>query len=361
MEETEEPVSLIRYVNVLLRKRWLIILGTLGLCALAIVYAKLQTPVFEASASFLPSRSQNMSSKIDESFGVGKTANPAADAQFLIEYYSQILQSRNFIETVAAKPLLEPSASQPLTLMGTLKIQGETEAERKELGIDAIRKKLKVVAPKPVAGRTTSTVMTLTYAASDPAIAAAAANRFLDELVIFNQNELNSKAKTNREFIENQLKETKRLLSEAEAASSSFDKRNRKIVTPELQIEQDRLKRNVRLQEEIYITLNKQLELAKIQEQETKDPIVVIQRAVPPRIRVSPQVRKTALMAGFLGLFLFCGIALAQDFIKRMNVEDPDMKEFLDTLQDVKGDAAKVGHIVLGIKRKPKPKDSAPE
>lgn len=359
-EEENESVSLFRYVNVLLKRRWLIILGTLGLCTLAIVYAKLQTPVFEATASFLPSRAQGMSSKIDESFGVGRATNPAADAQFLIEYYSQILQSRGFLDTASSKPLPAPAGEKPLTLMESLKIKGETEAERKAIGLEAIRKKLKVVAPRAVSGRAASTVMSLSFSDSDPVIAAAAANLLLDELVLFSQNELNSKAKTNREFIENQLKETKTLLNQAETASSVFEKRNRKIATPELQIEQDRLKRNVRLQEEIYITLNKQLELAKIQEQETKDPIVVIQRAVPPRSRVSPQVRKTALIAGFLGLFLFCGIALVQDFLKRMNVEDPDMKEFLDTLQDVKGDAAKAGHILFGRKKKSKPSGSAP-
>jgi uncharacterized protein involved in exopolysaccharide biosynthesis len=178
----------------------------------------------------------------------------------------------------------------------------------------------------------------------------------LDELVVFNQNEMNSKAKSNRDFIENQLKETQKLLSEAEKASSDFERTNRKIATPELQVEKDRLKRNVRLQEEISITLNKQLELAKIQEQETKNPLVIIQRAVPPRSRTSPNIRKLVLMAGFLGLMLFCGLALGLDFVKKVDTKNPEMKELLDTLEDVKGDVRKAGRIFFGLGRKKRPK-----
>lgn len=67
-----------------------------------------------------------------------------------------------------------------------------------------------------------------------------------------------------------QLKDSQGMLSKAENAVAMFNSRNRKISTPDLQSEKDRLLRTVKVQEEVFITLTKQLELAKFKSKRIK-------------------------------------------------------------------------------------------
>ena len=60
----EKPIQILSYVNILLRKRWLIIGGTFVLMLFAAVYFKLQPPAFTASAKFLTSRTADISARM---------------------------------------------------------------------------------------------------------------------------------------------------------------------------------------------------------------------------------------------------------------------------------------------------------
>lgn len=344
--------SLLHYLSVLLKKRWLIIGGTLLLCLAAFIYTKMQTPVYRAMASFVPARVQNMSSRIDASFGVrSQVTDQFTESLYLVETYVRVMSGTNFLERIVDKPFTVPGDSKAITLTEYYGQDGATEEERRYKTIDLVMSNLKVNPPRQITGRNQPMIITIQYDASTPRFAASVVNLMLDELVLYNQTMQNTTTVGNREFIEKQLEAAKQGLDKAEKDRSDFERSNTKIVTPGLQVELDRLKRNVRIQEDVFMNLNRQVELVKIQEQENKASIDIFQRAIPPRFRTSPSTKKNVLIAGFLGLFMFCGLALAMDFVKKIDVKNEKSKELVESFAEVKGDVVKVGRL-FGIRKR---------
>lgn len=354
MEEPGESINLLQYLNMLLRRRWLIIVGTLITVLAAGIILKLQTPQFQASVKILPSRDQAMSSRIDASFGMNDMGRQQGyqQADLATQYYQELINSFPFLEKIVLKKYPFDSPGKEIDLIEYLRIQGTDEADKINKAVTALRKKLTVNLPRATGSGASVRTMTISTTADNPAMAAAIPNAILDELIVYNQTVRVSRTSENRVFIENQLKETQALLKTAEDAYSSFQRKNIKG-GPELEVERDRLKRNVTVQTEVYIQLRKQLELAKIEEQEKRPTIEVLERAIPPRRKFKPAVMKGVIMAGFLGLFAFCGLAFVLEMVKKVDKEDENTKEFLRNIEDIKGDAAKVGRILFGLKQKP--------
>jgi hypothetical protein len=70
------------------------------------------------------------------------------------------------------------------------------------------------------------------------------------------------------------LSDVKKDLEKNEEELKDFREKNRNISVPELILKEDRLKREVSINSQIYITLQQELELVKIKLVGQKDPIV---------------------------------------------------------------------------------------
>ena len=310
----DEPpsISLLQIVNVLLRRRWMIIGGTVALVAVVAGYSYTIPNVFAASAIFVPSRMATISNRMGSMVGMagvlgaveGNADNPSP------EYYAALLQSQPFLE----------------------KLYGG----RSELPLDfeELRKSVSVTMGKSKSAG--QQLLTVTVTAGNPQIAADLANACVEALVNHKREARNSQASMNREFVETQLAKAQVLLAEAENALAAFSTRNRRVATPDLQIEKDRLARAVRTHDEVFITLSMQLELAKIQEHEEQQTLEVVERAAPPLHRSSPNRRSMVTAAGFAGLFFFVMIALGLEYLKNLNRDEKDVKELMENLGGIK-------------------------
>ncbi|MDH7514163.1 MAG: Wzz/FepE/Etk N-terminal domain-containing protein [Clostridiales bacterium] len=327
-------VHLIEYVNVLLKRRWLII-GGVFLCVLvAGIVSKIMAPTFTASAKFLPSKNPEMVSRMGTLIGAGGGKLETLEDNVTSEYYAELLKSAPFLERIARKTFRSKNSEAGIDLFTYYKIKGNDEIQRLSRVIRAVSGSLKVSIDR------TTKVIGLSYSTEERELSAAIVNSFLDELVVYNQDIKDTKAKQNRIFIENQVAENHTLLKKAEAELADFTARNKKIVTPELEIEFDRLKRSVKVQEEVYITLKKQLELAKIEEQEKKPVIEIIERAAPPLFKSKPRTKMNVILAGFLGGVMFVVLAFVVEFFSKSkaNLEDKKYKEFYGHLNAIKRD-----------------------
>jgi len=135
------------------------------------------------------------------------------------------------------------------------------------------------------------------------------------------------------------MEENHGVLKKAEAELADFtarNNRNKKIVTPELEL--DRFKRSVKVQEEVYITLKKQLELAKIEEQERKPAIEIIERAAVPLSRSRLRTKMNVILAGFVSFCLFVGLAFVLEWMGKINPSEERTKEFLKYIGDIRND-----------------------
>ena len=312
----QEPpaITALQIVNILLRRRWMIIIGTIVVVAGTAGYSMMIDESYTASTIFLPSRTATMSNRMGAIVGmvgmVGAVEGTSENSS--PEYFSALLRSPPFLARIFA---------------------GTVEAP---LDFEQLAETISVTTGKSKSGG--QQLLTLSVKASGAQSAADLANAALTEIVKYNVNNRNSKAASNKLFVEEQLKAAQVLLAESEKALADFSTRNRKIATPDLQTDKERLVRSVKTQEEVFITLTKQLELAKIQEHEDQETIEVIEVATPPLMRTSPNRKSMVSVAGFAGLFLFGFLALALEYFKNLNRDERDTKEFFANLQGIKRD-----------------------
>jgi uncharacterized protein involved in exopolysaccharide biosynthesis len=341
-----EEIHLIDYVNVLLKRRWLIVAGVFISVLLTGIISKRMPPVFTASAKFLPSKNPDMISRMGTLVGGGKVET--FEDNVTSEYYTELLKSSPFLERIAGKKFSSKKSGSEFDLISYYKIKENNDTLKLIKAINAISGSLKASIDR------NTKVITLSYSTREPDLSAAIVNSFLDELITYNQDIRDSKAKQNRIFIERQLNENQQLLKKAEAELADFTARNRKIATPELEVELDRLKRNVKVQEEVYITLKRQLELAKIEEQERKPAIEVIEKASAPLYKSAPKTRRNVILAAFVSFALFVGVAFVLEYIGKMNLSDGRNRLFLKYLNDIKNDFKIVNRIIRRLIKKTK-------
>ncbi len=334
----QEEFHLINYVNVVLKRRWMIIVGVF-VCVLFVgIRSKSQHPVYTASAKFLPSKNPEMTSRMGTLIGRSGRIE-SFENNVTSEYYTELLTSSPFLERIAKRNFFSKKMGEEVDLISYYEVEAENETKGIIKATKKIRGSLEVSTDRTIK------VVTISYSSGEPELSAAIVNAFLVELNRYNQDIRDSRAKQNREFIEEQLEETRKLLKNAEAALVDFGAKNRKIATPDLEIELDRLKRNVRVQEEVYITLKKQLQLAKIEEQEKKTVIEILEKASVPLYKSSPKTRRNVILAGFVGLFLFIGLAFVLEYISKMNPDKEEYEEFNKHLKNIMKDLTFVMRI----------------
>ena len=99
-----------------------------------------------------------------------------------------------------------------------------------------------------------------------------------------------SYSSTHRKFIEERLKYSKNELSKSEVELKEFSEKNPFAVdTPELQLQRGRLLRNMEVNQQVYITLRQQYEMARINELKEIPVINILDYAEPASDESKPQ------------------------------------------------------------------------
>jgi len=148
------------------------------------------------------------------------------------------------------------------------------------------------------------------------------ANTMYPAIVDFTVEMHSKKARLNREFIEGRQVEVKEQLTQIEELLKVFRERNRSIIgSPQLQLELERLMREVEIQTQIYITLQQQYELARIEEVKETPSVVILDEAVPSIIKDQPQRKFIVVIAAIIGGIIALGSVIIKnswkEFIKK--------------------------------------------
>ena len=180
---------------------------------------------------------------------------------------------------------------------------GRPGPQRTERALDELRKRLDIALDRR------TNLLRLSVSDRDPVLAAAVANAACAELQRVVMTAMMSQAGANRRFVQQQLDGARRDLARAENALRGFREDNLRFGNaPRLALDQARLMREVRTQEEVVIALTRQFEMAKLDEQRDVPVLNVLDPAVPPAFRSSPQRVAMAWMGLLLGLAV--GLAL---------------------------------------------------
>ncbi len=118
----------------------------------------------------------------------------------------------------------------------------------------------------------------------------------------------NAVERQNRVFIEGRMLEVETELSRREVALSNFKMENRSLQgSPQLELEADRLERNVRVSTEMYLTLVRQYEIARIDEARKEAAIVILDAPGIPALKNRPRRRLLVVGSATLGLVFGLG------------------------------------------------------
>ncbi|HEY7612805.1 MAG TPA: GNVR domain-containing protein [Gemmatimonadales bacterium] len=313
--------GLLDYAWVLLRHRRLVlgipILGALLTFGLAFLLPKR----WESETRFVP----EASSSLELPQGIGALAGelgfslPSSDPMSSPDFYAAVMEGRSLLErTLRTRFLVPGTASDSAPLIDILEIEEDTPRERIESGVEWLRDHSSATVDAETGAVEFSVEM------PDPDLAAAVTSHMVGLLNDFNQRTRNLRARERRKFAEARTREAEADFTTAEDSLRDFLSRNRQFeFTPQLLFERNRLERQVTLRQEVYQTLRREFEIARIEEVNDTPVLTVVDPAVPPAYPSSPRPFRMAFVAGVLGLLLGVGLAFLLQYLERSREQHP--------------------------------------
>jgi uncharacterized protein involved in exopolysaccharide biosynthesis len=306
-----------RWLAGVLRRRRIIAGVTVFALVLAVATALIVPPVYRSEASFVSNASSSgrlqglgaVGGSVGDLFSElgAATGDPSESPNF----YVQLLASRELLTRLLESRFPNPRTELPTdsaTLLEILHLRENNPSRRTEKAIKEMRKNL-----RPGWDVKTNLVW-FSVDAQWPVLSASVANRLIELVGTFNRETRVSRAKSKRVFIEARLDSANAELRRAEDRLRSFYEQNRGgTSSPALRFEEQQIKRNVDIANELYLTLQRQLEIARLDEFNDAALITVIDSAVPPRKAEWP--RYGALLVTALALGLLAGILVAGSIV----------------------------------------------
>lgn len=298
-EAISGDVDLLKLLLRLWEKRKRIVAITGSFILLGIIYAFLiATPMFRSITTLYPVGQEKGSNSqlqvLAAQFGVGGLV-PSNSYNI-----PDIVRSRRIKKKILEKTwTTTKEPDKQIYLYDYWDIDGDNLLIKKEMAIEKLSELISVSKDDE------TELITISILTEDPQLSADIVNYIGFTVTKYIREAQQEQGMKNRMFIESRLIETKNDLSIAEEALKDFRERNRVITkTAELQLEYARLQRDITIKQEIYITLEKQKELAMIEE--TKDtPIVnVLDAGEKPIKKAKPKRLVILIIYMVIGLLI---------------------------------------------------------
>ena len=304
-------MSLLAIANVLLRYRGLVVGTAVVLTLVVSVWTLLVPRTYTAQSSLTPQsrRSTTTLTGLASQFGL---ALPLGDGGQSPAFYADLLTSHHILGAVVDTKFEYPTDTGVVrgTLIDIYKSKGARPALRRDAAIRRLGNDVQATTVQKTG------VIDLAVTTRNPVLALQVSTRLIELLNQFNLESRQTQAGAERRFTEQRLGEVKGDLRAAEDQLQHFMQRNREYRNaPELNFQQERLQRQVTLQQQLYTTLSQSFEQAKIEEVRDTPVITVVE---PPEAPVRPDPRGlvrnvflTIILGTVLGMALAIGRAYA--------------------------------------------------
>jgi uncharacterized protein involved in exopolysaccharide biosynthesis len=311
------------FVQILLQ-RWRVVLGLPTVAAVLSVFLALALPRrYTATVSFVPEetavpRLASGLAGLSSQFGFMLVPPGSRSSRF----YADLVQTRELAETILLSRYRDPrspAAADSVRLLDLLDLPRGNSQDSLERGATRLKRMVGVRL------NSQTSVVEIRVRSAWPRLSADVANRFVSALNTFNSTIRTSQARQRRLFLEIRVAEAQQQLETAENALRQFYERNRLWQqSPELVVEEGRLRRQLEVQQQVYLTLRQEYENARIQEVNDIPVITVVDSAVAPRRPSQPRLELVVLLGTAVGviaaLFLVVGTAL----MERLKRLEPD-------------------------------------
>ena len=313
----DDEISLVEIATVILRN-WRIVAVLPVLLALVAAASRLiNDRSYAASASFLPQAARSGggggAAALAERFGVSLGSDGSGQSP---QFYVDLLWSRPVLRQAVESEYEVPGeggATRRATLIELFEIEAAAgEAAPWRAGIARLGRNISASVVRETG------IVQFTVSAPDSALAERIAERLLQLLDDFNREVLQSRAQEESRFIGARVAEARAKLLAAERALEKFLRQNREFRhSPELLFQEDRLQRQVSMLQEVYTSLMRSQEQARIDAVRDTPLFTVIEY---PAGSAVPEARLTVMATtlGFIiGLMVALSLAFIREFVRR--------------------------------------------
>lgn len=310
-----------------LTRRYRLVLGVpFAAAILTAVAVLLMRPSYAASASFVPetspttSRLPNGLAGLASQFGL----NLGTEASRSPAFYADLLRSRQILRELLASKIAGPLPSDSTTIFSLYGITGSTPEQQLDEGVKALQNRITVAVDQR------TNVVRVTLEAPGAVAARDVLQLLLDRLADFDLHTRQSSARERRRFIEGRADSAGQQLRAAEEALQGFYERNRQWQSsPQLKFEEQELNRQVGVQQELYLTLRREYETARIEEVNDTPVLTFIDLPAVPGERSRPRRTITVIVVTLVAGLLAAALAIVlQNHEDLLASGDPDYLRF---------------------------------
>lgn len=303
-DEAQSYISIFEYVEIIFRYRLFLVIWVSVPSMIMLIYLLFfSIPFYQASATILPRG-------LDSGGGLPTTLQSVAnfsginlqsEGSQLFGYYSEILKSRKIISQLLNREFTLRKFQKQRKLIDLMEIDGIDENTRFSRAIEKFQSQYLNIEHDSKKG-----ILYVRVEFWEPALAAAITDTIIYLLDQYTRSVSMRKAQENLAFIESRIVETSNQLIYSEELLKQFRKTNKRIESsPELQLEGARLLREVKVQEEVFISLKRENELSKIEAVKNLPTLEVLDSAQIPLKKSKPQ--RMLIMFAVFGFSLVTG------------------------------------------------------
>jgi tyrosine-protein kinase Etk/Wzc len=333
----EADISFFELVTPLV-SRWKLVAATALACGiLAALFLLFQRRTYTASTTFTPENSSTsgvMSSLAGLAGLAGQLGLASSSSNSVSpEFFVKLAHSDEVLRSTLLKEFPDPdSAGAQRPLLQIMDVKGRTPEQRIQKGVKLLRHRVNATSDKSTG------IVTLSVKLYSPHLAADVAKYMVGLLNRFNLESRQSQSREQRRFSGERLAVAEQELRAAEQAQLAFLQRNRQYLdSPLLAFEYNRLNRQVQLRQEVYQTLTKAYEEARIAEVRDTPVLTVIDSAVAPVTPSGPRrvlgTTVALIFGGAVGILL-AYLAAARERARRSPT--PDYLAFRAALEEAR-------------------------
>jgi len=253
-------------------------------------------------------------------FGVNVPSNAGSADLSSPSLFPELLRSRTFAEKILDKKFYTEKFKKELPLLAILTHGSESPKVGKDTlvtqALGSLGKILEFNENSP------SAFSLIRVTASEPEFAKKLAEVVLLELEALNRSYKSQSINEKTAFIEQRITAVKSELEDSEQSLKAFSEQNRQISSPALQLDYERLSRDVEIQKGIFLTLKQQFELAKIEQVQEASIFQVLDKPQAPLSPINKNWKLSVFFAGILGI----GLGIMIGFI-RAYIDNSDLDE----------------------------------
>jgi len=320
----EDSISITKIFLILAQQLKIIILLPIVFMFFTFTYVKfVQQPQYRSTATVLLPNSQSGSmgglAGLASQFGVNipSGSGSAADLSSPL-LIPELLRSRTFVETLLSEKFYIDIYKKELSLLAIMNGGIDPPADKREVLITKIFPYVNGMINFTSGGSFSK----ISVVAFEPLFAKELSDAVLKNIAILNSNFRSQSLKEKTLFIENRIKVVERDLKDAELKYKLFLEQNRQVISPSLQLDQERISRDVEIQKEIYLTLKQQLELAQIEQIEEASIIKILDKPQLPLYPFNIKLKTSLLISLFAGIAIGILLGFIRAYPDNVNIKE---------------------------------------